>query len=422
MKKSIFAVLFVNIQIVFAQVGIDNSDPKATLDVTAQPSDLSKIDGIIAPRLTGNELKAKDNLYGALQNATFVFATSASVPSTPKTVEVTKPGYYYYDAGLEKWVTFQTSSNSIVNPVNTITTTVNGVSANTTAVNTVANTLTTGNQLVTKVNGVESNPVDIRNIYNNNGTLTDERVMTMAGNRLILRGTLGSTLFSNSFNGATLQHTANSGQSTFALRAGTTGMQFFVNPNSDAQISAGDNATSLVIATSGTPTAAPISFLTSSGSGAAGQKRAEIAGDGRFNILQSLSIGYNVQQTFTGSQRLRVNGSIVTTANTYPDYVFEKYFTGNSLIKPDYHFKNLEETKTFVKENHHLPGIVSIKDLKKSEDGYDVDMTQLSIQQLEKIEELYLHAFEQEEVIRKQQSEITDLRVRLEKIEKALSK
>ena len=109
MKKNILGITLFLCQFSYAQVGIDVNDPKATLDVAANPTNLSKIDGMIAPRLTGNELKAKDNLYGTSQNAAIVYATSAASPATPKTVEVTKAGYYYYDAVLVKWVAFISS-------------------------------------------------------------------------------------------------------------------------------------------------------------------------------------------------------------------------------------------------------------------------------------------------------------------------
>lgn len=421
MKKIFIIALILTFAMHFSQVGIDIEEPKASLHVFGKPTDLQKADGIIAPRLTGNQLKTKDALYGIDQNATFVYATSAASPTSAKTVEVTKAGYYYYDAVLGKWVTFQsstgTTTNVIANPINTITTTVNGVSSTTNAINTLGNAVSNTNFLTTTVNGVASSPVAIKNLYNSNGILTSDRYVTMDGKLLSLNGTKGRTMFSNDNNGTTIFHIADTGRADIYLAAGTSDFQFYVNPNSAAQIFAGGSSASLALGTSETTDDAPISFVTSSGGGALGQQRAEILGDGRFNIVNSLSVGYNNQQTFTGTQKLKVNGSIVTTSNTYPDYVFEKYFTGKSIIKPDYHFKNLDETKNFVKENHHLPGIISIKDLQKSEDGYDVDMTQLSIQQLEKIEELYLHTFEQEETIKQQQTEINDLKLRLEKLE-----
>ncbi|MNU12744.1 hypothetical protein D3C71_07750 [compost metagenome] len=68
MKKIIITIGVLVSGAVYSQVGIDTETPKATLDVTGKPSDLTKADGIIAPRLKGSELKAKDALYGADQN------------------------------------------------------------------------------------------------------------------------------------------------------------------------------------------------------------------------------------------------------------------------------------------------------------------------------------------------------------------
>lgn len=44
--------------------------------------------------------------------------------------------------------------------------------------------------------------------------------------------------------------------------------------------------------------------------------------------------------------------------------------------------------------NKHLPGVTSIKELNKQNNNYTIDMTSLIIQQLEKIEELYIHLIE----------------------------
>lgn len=106
MKKLFIAAVSFAFASAYSQVGIDTAEPKATLDVRAKPADLLQADGIIAPRLSGNELKAKDNVYGTSQNAAVVFATSAASPTTPKTAEVTRAGYYYYDASIVKWVAF----------------------------------------------------------------------------------------------------------------------------------------------------------------------------------------------------------------------------------------------------------------------------------------------------------------------------
>lgn len=85
-----------------AQVGIDTQTPQATLDVVAKPLDLTKTDGIIAPRLRGVELKAKDGNYSSSQTGAIVYVTEAlDVANTSsKTINVTALGYFYFDGNI----------------------------------------------------------------------------------------------------------------------------------------------------------------------------------------------------------------------------------------------------------------------------------------------------------------------------------
>jgi len=78
-----------------AQVGINTSQAQVTLDVVGFPSITSKLDGIIAPRLTETELNKKT--YGAPQIGAMVYVTLADIAPAGQTVNVTVPGYYYFD-------------------------------------------------------------------------------------------------------------------------------------------------------------------------------------------------------------------------------------------------------------------------------------------------------------------------------------
>ena len=99
--KIFIAAIFLTISgTAYAQegrVGINTSTPAATLDVTASPSISTRIDGFIAPRLKGSELKAKDGLYTTAQDGTIVYVTEAVSGVTDKTMNVTSIGYYYFD-------------------------------------------------------------------------------------------------------------------------------------------------------------------------------------------------------------------------------------------------------------------------------------------------------------------------------------
>lgn len=86
-----------------AQVGINTSSPKASLDIT-KTSNTTVPEGFLTLRITGQELAAKDNLYGDDQNSTVVYVTAAPTASTTKTSNVTVPGFYYYNKTISKWV------------------------------------------------------------------------------------------------------------------------------------------------------------------------------------------------------------------------------------------------------------------------------------------------------------------------------
>ncbi|WP_154656891.1 hypothetical protein [Epilithonimonas tenax] len=103
-KKHFILLAFLGSTFSFGQVGINTSEPKATLDIVGSPLNNSKTDGIIAPRLSGDQLKAKDELYKQTtptvtgHTGTILYVTEA-VTGTPsgKTINVTETGYFYFD-------------------------------------------------------------------------------------------------------------------------------------------------------------------------------------------------------------------------------------------------------------------------------------------------------------------------------------
>jgi hypothetical protein len=68
-----------------------------------------------------------------------------------------------------------------------------------------------------------------------------------------------------------------------------------------------------------------------------------------------------------------------------PDYVFD----------PEYRLMPLQEVKDFVAENRHLPDIPSSKDINRN----GLDMTDMQLRLLQKVEELTLYTLEQHETI-----------------------
>lgn len=97
MKKYLLGIAFAMSSVsLFAQVGIGTSEPKATLDIVGNSTDATLVDGVIAPRITGNQLRAKNDVYTADQNGAIVYVIEADSAPAGKTVKVTSPGYFYY--------------------------------------------------------------------------------------------------------------------------------------------------------------------------------------------------------------------------------------------------------------------------------------------------------------------------------------
>ncbi|KFF24203.1 hypothetical protein IW16_22865 [Chryseobacterium vrystaatense] len=108
MKNRLFtiAALFTYLGI-SAQVGINTNQGQATLDVVGFPSNTKKLDGIIAPRLTGDQLRAKT--YTSAQSGALVYVTAADSSPAGQTVHVNASGYYYFDGMV--WLRNSTGVN-----------------------------------------------------------------------------------------------------------------------------------------------------------------------------------------------------------------------------------------------------------------------------------------------------------------------
>lgn len=99
MKKLISLILIGTSPILFAQVGINTANPKATLDVTAK-KDSTTVEGLLPPRLTRAELTEKGNtLYGAEQDGAIIYINDASGGDRQSQREyIESKGLYIFDA------------------------------------------------------------------------------------------------------------------------------------------------------------------------------------------------------------------------------------------------------------------------------------------------------------------------------------
>lgn len=101
-RASVALILLCN-SLLYGQVGINTEEPKTTLDLH-QNTMIDRPDGFMTIRISGNDLKSKDNLYGADHHSTIIYATSPASPTSLKTSNITTPGFYYYNSEISKWV------------------------------------------------------------------------------------------------------------------------------------------------------------------------------------------------------------------------------------------------------------------------------------------------------------------------------
>lgn len=113
--------------------------------------------------------------------------------------------------------------------------------------------------------------------------------------------------------------------------------------------------------------------------------------------------------TSNPDQMLTVKGKIHTqevlvdlNGAVAPDYVFEKYYQGQSALNSDYQMLDLKSLEAFLKQNHHLPEIPSAQKLK--EDG--LELKKMNLLLLQKIEELTLYTIEQQKQLDALQDQI----------------
>lgn len=106
-KMNYLSLLFLTVFTVSGQVGINTTTPQATLQIDGKPAIATELDGIIPPRLTGNQLQAKN--YTNLQNGALVYVTNATTSPSGQTINVKSAGIYFFNSFLNQWVSLTTN-------------------------------------------------------------------------------------------------------------------------------------------------------------------------------------------------------------------------------------------------------------------------------------------------------------------------
>lgn len=78
-----------------AQVGINTQEPKATFDIVGKPTSLSHFDGLIPPRITGDQLANKN--YTVFQKGAIVYVTQPASSLSGQVIHVVEEGYYFFN-------------------------------------------------------------------------------------------------------------------------------------------------------------------------------------------------------------------------------------------------------------------------------------------------------------------------------------
>ncbi|WP_449388273.1 hypothetical protein [Chryseobacterium lineare] len=101
MKQLITTAVLLFSMTAFAQVGINNTSPKATLDITAKTNG-TKPEGLIIPQLSGSDIRTATaaGVYGTNQKGLIVYASAADSAPAGATANITAPGYYYFDGSI----------------------------------------------------------------------------------------------------------------------------------------------------------------------------------------------------------------------------------------------------------------------------------------------------------------------------------
>lgn len=91
------------------RIGINTPDPKATLDITANTDGTRQAEGLMIPRLTGDQIQTMTANIQPGTESLMIYATAIPVSPTSKVAKITQPGYYFWNGN--NWESVGGNSN-----------------------------------------------------------------------------------------------------------------------------------------------------------------------------------------------------------------------------------------------------------------------------------------------------------------------
>ncbi len=456
----------------YAQIGVNTSNPQATLDVTASSSSSpSNSDGLLVPRI--DAFPASNPTSS--QNGMMVYLTTTDGDNDP--------GFYYWDNDNTTWTTLG-SGGSGASTTGWALTGNSGTDSSTDFIGT-----TDAENLTIRTNNVQrvsfANDRSRINFLNNGnsvfiGALAGNNDDLSTNNNTFVGNSSGQENTSGEGNAAfgyqSLQNNTNGNGNlafgTQSLNANTTGSNNVALGNQSSQnvtgstnvsigyqsFQNGSGSDNIAIGNGALQTSNDVSGNIALGLNA-GNLLTGTLGDNMLYIQQastSLSpgatrplilgdfdtgnVGISVQVAdatplthtltvggdFYASGNIETDGDVITDTDTYPDYVFESFYEGESAILPSYKFQSLKEVEGFIQENGHLPGVKSYDEVKN--ENFRIKLGSTSITNLEKIEEAFLYIIQlnhqveaQEKELEERDAKIDELENRIKRLEKLFS-
>ncbi|MDG4651823.1 tail fiber domain-containing protein [Chryseobacterium arthrosphaerae] len=79
------------------RIGINTPNPKATLDITAKTDGSAAAEGLMIPRLTGDQIQTMTANIQPGTESLMIYATAVPASPTAKVARITQPGYYFWN-------------------------------------------------------------------------------------------------------------------------------------------------------------------------------------------------------------------------------------------------------------------------------------------------------------------------------------